>query len=91
MYFSSDQGESFSRALLPSASTEQVRHPEVMKKIGTKLEYVQKPGFRISNIRIVHIGSLQELLLCGSFLLSLEQLLVTHVLVSWCQWPQCLL
>lgn len=25
MYFSSDQGESFSRALLPSASTEQVR------------------------------------------------------------------
>lgn len=28
MYFSSDQGESFSRALLPSASTEQVRSAE---------------------------------------------------------------
>lgn len=26
MYFSSDQGDTFSQALLPSASTEQVRH-----------------------------------------------------------------
>lgn len=31
MYFSSDQGETFSRALLPSASTEQVR-PRLKKK-----------------------------------------------------------
>lgn len=70
MYFSSDQGESFSRALLPSASTEQVRHTNTLqKKIPkTKLEYVHKPEFMIFNFRIVGIGLLQELLLSHTFL-----------------------
>lgn len=70
MYFSSDQGESFSRALLPSASTEQVRPTNTLqKKIPkTKLGYVQKPEFMIFNFRIVDVGLLQELLLCHTFL-----------------------
>lgn len=76
MYFSSDQGDSFSRALLPSASTEQVRHTEApsgeRKMVRTELEYVQKPEVRISDITAVPMGNVQELLLCPTSLVSSE-------------------